>query len=71
LSFAVVGVFRERVATFGLSEVQRYTVMVPFPLMHYYSGEESVGVLYAQASSPEYVIPLTRQMETLLRSRHP
>jgi len=71
LSFTVVGVFRERVATFGLSEIQRYTVLVPFPLMRYYSGDESIGVLYAQADSPEYVIPLTRQMETSLRSRHP
>src|SRR6185295_7779700 len=33
LSFTVVGVFRERVATFGLSEIQRYTMLIPFPLM--------------------------------------
>jgi putative ABC transport system permease protein len=71
LSFAVVGVFRERVATFGLSEIQRYTMLVPFPLMRYYSGDESVGVLYAQAGAPEFVIPLTRQVEVLLRNRHP
>ena len=71
LSFTVVGVFRERVATFGLSEIQRYTVLVPFPLMRYYSGTDSVGVLYAQAGAPESVVPLTRQVEALLRSRHP
>jgi len=71
LSFTVVGVFRERVATFGLSEIQRYTTLVPFPLMRYYSGDDSVGVLYAQAGAPEFVIPLTRQVEVLLRNRHP
>ena len=71
LSFTVVGVFRERVATFGLSEIQRYTMLIPFPLMRYYSGDESVGVLYAQAAAPEDVIPLTRQVEMLLRNRHP
>jgi putative ABC transport system permease protein len=71
LSFTVVGVVRERVATFGLSEIQRYTVLIPFPLMRYYSGDESVGVLYAQATGPDYVIPLTRQVEMLLRNRHP
>ena len=71
LSFTVIGVFRERVATFGLSEIQRYTVLVPFPLMRYYSGTDSVGVLYAQAGAPENVVPLTRQVEALLRSRHP
>jgi putative ABC transport system permease protein len=71
LSFIIVGVFRERVATFGLSEIQRYTMLVPFPLMQYYSGDDSVGVLYAQAGTPEYVASLTRQVEMLLRNRHP
>ena len=71
LSFTVVGVFRERVATFGLSEIQRYTMLVPFPLMSYYTGDESVGVLYAQAGAAQAVIPLTRQVEVLLRNRHP
>ena len=71
LSFSVVGVFRERVATFGLSEIQRYTVLIPFPLMRYYSGDDSVGVLYAQTGAPEDVIPLTRQVEMLLQNRHP
>jgi putative ABC transport system permease protein len=36
LSFTVIGVFRERVETFGLSEIQDYSVLVPFPLMKYY-----------------------------------
>jgi len=38
ISFTVVGVFRERVGTFGLSEIQRYTVLVPFSLMQYYTA---------------------------------
>jgi putative ABC transport system permease protein len=71
LTFTVVGVFRERVATFGLSEIQRYTMVIPFPLMRYYSGDDSVGVLYAQATAPEYVAPLTRQVGILLQNRHP
>jgi putative ABC transport system permease protein len=71
LSFTVVGVFRERVATFGLSEIQRYTMLLPFPLMRYYNGKDSLGVLYVQVAAPEYVVPLTAQLEGLLRSRHP
>ena len=71
LSFTVVGVFRERVATFGLSEIQRYTVVLPLPLMRYFRGDDAVDVLYAQADRPEHVRPLTRQVEALLNSRHP
>src|SRR4029077_15145067 len=71
LSFTVIGVFRERVETFGLSEIQDYSVLVPFPLMKYYLGDTSLEMLYVQAGSPEGVIPTTRQLEGLLRSRHP
>lgn len=70
LSFTVIGVFKERVATFGQSEIQRDSVVIPFPLMRYYAGEEFVKVLYAQAARPEQVPVVTRQVEELLKSRH-
>jgi len=71
LSFTVIGVFRERVETFGLSEIQDYSVLVPFPLMKYYLANSSLEMLYVQAATPEGVIPVTHQLEALLRSRHP
>ena len=71
LSFTVIGVFKERVATFGLSEIQRESVIIPFSLMRYYTGEDVVRVLYAQAREPEDVASVTRQVEQILRSRHP
>jgi putative ABC transport system permease protein len=70
LSFTVVGVFRERVGTFGLSEVQRYTVVVPFSLMSYFTGDDAVEILYAQADAPEDVALVTTQVGDLLGSRH-
>jgi putative ABC transport system permease protein len=71
LSFTVIGVFRERVETFGLSEIQDYSVLIPFPLMKYYLGDSSLEMLYVQANSPENVVPVTRELEALLKSRHP
>jgi putative ABC transport system permease protein len=71
LSFTVIGVFRERVETFGLSEIQDYSVLIPFPLMKYYLGDSSLEMLYVQANSPENVIPVTHELEALLKSRHP
>jgi putative ABC transport system permease protein len=70
ISFTIVGVFRERVGTFGLSEIQRYTVLVPFSLMQYYTGDNAVEILYAQADGPEDVPLVTSQVGDLLRSRH-
>ncbi len=71
LTFTVIGVFRERVATFGLSDIQRDTVIIPFPLMKYYTGVDVLRALSAQAAHPDDVPGVQRQMEQLLRSRHP
>ena len=71
LSFTVIGVFKERVATFGLSEIQKESAIIPFSLMKYYTGDDIVRVLYASARTPEGVPSVARQLELLLKSRHP
>lgn len=71
LTFTVIGVFRERVETFGLSEIQENSILIPFTLMKYYTGVEVVRLIYAQADKPENVASVERQMGLLLRSRHP
>jgi putative ABC transport system permease protein len=70
LSFTVIGVFRERVATFGESEVTRDSVLVPFSIIKYYTGEEYVRTFYAQADRPEDVPAVTREVGEVLKSRH-
>nr|UXE46093.1 macrolide export ATP-binding/permease protein MacB [uncultured bacterium] len=70
LRFTVVGVFEERVTTFGQSEIQRESVLIPFPLLSSYSGSEFVKVLYAQADRRETVPLVTRQVAAVLQARH-
>src|SRR5215470_7906323 len=71
LTFTVIGVFRERVETFGLSEIQENTVIIPFTLMKNYTGMEVVRLLDVQADKADNVPSLQRQVELLLKSRHP
>jgi putative ABC transport system permease protein len=71
LTFTVIGVFRERVETFGLSDIQENSVIIPFSLMKYYTGMEVVRLLDAQAARAEDVPSVERQVGQLLRSRHP
>ena len=71
LTFTVIGVFRERVETFGLSEIQENSVLIPFSLMKYYTGMEVVRLLDAQADKAENVPAVQREVAQLLRSRHP
>jgi putative ABC transport system permease protein len=71
LTFTVIGVFRERVETFGLSDIQDNSVILPFTLMKYYTGMEVVRLLGVQAARAEDVPSVERQLGQLLRSRHP
>jgi len=70
LRLSVIGTFRERVSTSGLSEVQRESVLVPFRLMRSFTGSELVGVLYAQAASSDAVPDVAREVSQLLSNRH-
>jgi putative ABC transport system permease protein len=70
LHFTVIGVFRERVATFGQTEITRESLLVPFSLIKYYVGDGFIKTFYVQADRPEDVPTVTRQTAEILASRH-
>jgi len=70
LHFTVIGVFKERMDTFGLSEIQKETVVIALPLLKYYSGNDYIRVIYAQAASVEDVTSVTQQVALILKARH-
>jgi len=71
LTFSVIGVFVERAETFGLSDIQEETVVIPFSLMKYYTGVDIIRVLDAQAARAEDVPSVQKQVTQILKSRHP
>ena len=74
LIFTIIGVFKERVETFGLSDIQTETVLIPFGLIKYYTGSNAANtlkVLDVQAATPEDVPRVQRDLIELLHSRHP
>lgn len=66
----VIGTFTEGVPTFGQSEIQAETVLVPFPVARLVTGEAFLQVIYAQAESSADVPQVTREIRSLLQSRH-
>ena len=70
LRCTIIGVFREGVPTFGQSEIQDETVLVPFPLIKTVTGEDFFQVIYAQSASSDAVPAMTSEMERLIHSRH-
>ena len=71
LTFTVVGEFRERAETFGLSELQKESVIIPYSLMKYYTGNEVLSTLQVQTGGPDKVAAVAKQLNRLLKSRHP
>jgi putative ABC transport system permease protein len=66
----IIGTFQEGVPTFGASEIQDATLLVPFPLVKDITGDDFFQVSYAQVASPEEVSAMTQQIAHVLRSRH-
>jgi putative ABC transport system permease protein len=71
LTFTVIGVFRERAETFGLSELQKESVIIPFSLMKYYTGTDVLSTLQLQTGGSDKVAIVEKQINRLLKSRHP
>jgi len=67
---AVIGTFSEGVPTFGQSEIQAETILVPFPVAKLITGEAFLQVIYAQAYSSSAVHKLTAELKGLLQGRH-
>jgi putative ABC transport system permease protein len=70
LRFTVVGTFRERTSTFGQSEVDDYTVLIPYTILRNFQSVERVDPMYVQALRAEEVEQVTAAVRQVLESRH-
>ncbi|HEX4664078.1 MAG TPA: ABC transporter permease [Terriglobales bacterium] len=66
----VIGTFTEGIPTFGQSEIQAETVLVPYKTARLITGEAFLQVIYAQAEASSQVPAVTREIKRLLQSRH-
>ena len=70
LQFTVVGTFHEKVETFGQSEVERDTVLIPITVLEYFTPVERIDPLYVQVRSPGEVERVAQQVQEILSGRH-
>ena len=52
LQFTVIGTFHEKVETFGQSEVERDTILIPITVLRYFTPVERIDPMYVQVRSP-------------------
>lgn len=70
LQFTVIGTFKERVESFGQSELGSETVLIPITVLRYFAPVERIDPMDVQARTPQDVGPVTREIRRILESRH-
>jgi putative ABC transport system permease protein len=70
LPFTIIGTFKERVETFGQSEIVDNTLLIPYSVSRYFMETPSVKLLYFSMKDPSMVLPATAQIKRVLQSRH-
>ena len=70
LQFTVIGTFHEKVETFGQSEVERDTVLVPAGVLRYFTPVERIDPLYVQVRSAQDVERVATRVQEIIASRH-
>ena len=70
LPFTVIGTFRERVDTFGQSEVTENSMLIPYSVSRYFTSTPNVRQLYFSAADPSLVVSVTEQIRKVIQSRH-
>jgi putative ABC transport system permease protein len=70
LEFTVIGTFHEKVETFGQSEVERDTILVPITVLRYFTPVERIDPLYVQVRSAPEVDRVAVRVQEILEGRH-
>jgi putative ABC transport system permease protein len=70
LQFTVIGTFKEKVSSFGQSELNDETIVIPITVQKYFTQVERIDPLYVQARSPELVEPVTLSVTKILNANH-
>ncbi len=70
LPFTIIGVFKERVDTFGQSEVEENTMAIPYSVSRFFLPSNAVRQIYFSVASADEVTAATAQIKRVLQSRH-
>jgi len=70
LPFTVIGTFRERVDTFGQSEISEDTILIPYTVARFFTNSANVTQLFFSVPDSSEVARATQQIGEVLRSRH-
>ncbi len=70
LPFTIIGTFKEKVSTFGATELSGDNIVIPIMVLKDFTQIERIDPLYVQVRSQARVEQATRRVRSILESRH-
>ena len=70
LQFTVIGTFKEKTSSFGMSELTSETVLIPITVLRYFTSSERIDPLYVQVADASDVPAVTREVRQIIEGRH-
>jgi putative ABC transport system permease protein len=70
LPFTIIGTFKERVSTFGQSELSGDNILIPITVLKDFTQIERIDPLYVEVRNQAGVEQATKVVQTILESRH-
>jgi putative ABC transport system permease protein len=70
IPFVIIGVFREAFNTYDLSEISSHTLLVPYPVLRYFTGSNTLKEIFFTMRDASMVIPAKDRILAIIQSRH-
>jgi len=70
IPFVIIGVFREAFNTYDLSEISSHTMLVPYPVLRYFTGSNTLKEIFFTMRDSSMVMPAQNHILAIIRSRH-
>ncbi len=70
IPFTIVGVFKESVDDYGVSEIQDQTILIPYSVARYFTGTENVSQIYFSMHSMDEVTEAASEIKRIVQARH-
>jgi putative ABC transport system permease protein len=70
IPFVIIGVFREAFNTYGQSEISDHTMLVPYPVLRYFTGTNTLKEIFFTMRDSSMVMPAKDRILAIIRSRH-
>jgi putative ABC transport system permease protein len=70
IPFTIIGVFVESIDTFGQSEINNHTLLVPYEVARYFTGSNDLKEIFFAMENRQDVEPAAKRITALIASRH-